>query len=57
MGTSTSSKGPNGKTPLVPSWANEGGGAISCGIDNTLGEFRGYLGRLLINLRVQVVQT
>lgn len=33
MGTSTSSKGPNGKTPLVPSWANEGGGAISCGID------------------------
>ncbi|TPU59796.1 hypothetical protein FJU42_20080, partial [Acinetobacter baumannii] len=45
MGTSTSSKGPNGKTPLVPSWANEGGGAISCGIDNTLGEFRGYLGK------------
>ncbi|MBD0103467.1 hypothetical protein IAF22_20440, partial [Acinetobacter baumannii] len=27
------------------SWANEGGGAISCGIDNTLGEFRGYLGK------------
>ncbi|ENX32620.1 hypothetical protein F889_03403 [Acinetobacter colistiniresistens] len=23
MGTSTSSKGPNGKTPLVPSWAND----------------------------------
>ena len=45
MGTSTSSKGPNGKTPLVPSWANEGGGSIACGIDNTLGEFRGYLGK------------
>ena len=45
MGTSTSSKGPNGKTPLVPSWANEGGGSIACGIDNTLGELRGYLGK------------
>jgi hypothetical protein len=45
MGTSTSSKGPNGKTPLVPSWANDGGGSIACGIDNTLGEFRGYLGK------------
>lgn len=45
MGTSTSSKGPNGNTPLVPSWANEGGGSIACGIDNTLGEFRGYLGK------------
>ncbi len=45
MGTSTSSKGPNGKTPLGPSWANEGGGSIACGIDNTLGEFRGYLGK------------
>lgn len=45
MGTSTSSKGPNGNTPLVPSWANEGGGTIACGIDNTLGEFRGYLGK------------
>lgn len=45
MGTSTSSKGPNGNTPLVPSWANDGGGTIACGIDNTLGEFRGYLGK------------
>lgn len=45
MGTSTSSKGSNGNTPLVPSWANDGGGSIACGIDNTLGEFRGYLGK------------
>ncbi|ENU42740.1 MULTISPECIES: hypothetical protein [Acinetobacter calcoaceticus/baumannii complex] len=45
MGTSTSSKGPNGKTPLVPSWANEQGGAIVCGIDNNLGDFRAYLGK------------
>ena len=45
MGTSTSSKGPNGNTPLVPSWANGSGGSIACGIDNTLGEFRGYLGK------------
>lgn len=48
MGTSTSSKGPNGKTPLVPSWANEGG-SIACGIDNTLGEFRAYLGKAANN--------
>lgn len=44
MGTSTSSKGPNGKTPLVPSWANDGG-SIECGEDNNLGDFRGYLGK------------
>ena len=44
MGTSTSSKGPNGKTPLVPSWANDGG-AIECGENNNLGDFRGYLGK------------
>ncbi|EXB26788.1 hypothetical protein [Acinetobacter sp. 'aerobic (ED)'] len=44
MGTSTSSKGPNGKTPLVPSWANDGG-SIECGEENNLGDFRGYLGK------------
>lgn len=44
MGTSTSSKGPNGKTPLVPSWANDGG-SIECGENNNLGDFRGYLGK------------
>lgn len=45
MGTSTSSKGPNGNTPLVPSWANENGGSIACGIDNSLGDFRSNLGK------------
>lgn len=49
MGTSTSSKGPNGNTPLVPSWANNGNGSIACGVDNTLSEFRGYLGKAAKN--------
>ena len=44
MGTSTSSKGANGKSPLVPSWANEDNQPIP-NIDRNLKGFRGELGK------------
>ena len=44
MGTSTSSKGTNGQSPLVPSWANEDNQPLPS-IDRNLTEFRGELGK------------
>lgn len=44
MGTSTSSKGTNGQSPLVPSWANEDNQPIP-NIDRNLRGFRGELGK------------
>ena len=40
MGTSTSSKGTNGQSPLVPSWANEDNQPLPS-IDRNLTGFRG----------------
>ena len=48
MGTSTSSKGANGKSPLVPSWANEDNQPIP-NIDRNLKGFRGELGKAVGN--------
>lgn len=44
MGTSTSSKGTNGQSPLVPSWANEDNQPLPS-IDRNLTGFRGELGK------------
>ena len=44
MGTSTSSKGTNGQSPLVPSWANEDNHPLPS-IDRNLTGFRGELGK------------
>lgn len=46
MGTSTSSKGPDGKSPLVPSWAdNDGQGPGSNQLDQRFRGFRAALGQ------------
>lgn len=44
MGTSTSSKGANGQSPLVPSWANDDNEQIP-NIERNLGGFRTELGK------------
>ena len=48
MGTSTSSKGTNGQSPLVPSWANEDNQPMP-NIDRNLKGFRGELGKAVGN--------
>jgi len=46
MGTSTSSKGPDGKSPLVPSWAdNDGQGPGNNQLDQRFRGFRAALGQ------------
>lgn len=46
MGTSTSSKGPDGKSPLVPSWAdNDGQGPGNNLLDQRFSGFRAALGQ------------